>query len=110
MYAVICSTDVRGGDHQTYALQTVYADVRGTNGHTLLFEYPLDNTWTYEEAVEPLGNNQQTYAHWLDVRCFSEPINSTLPPSYFAQLHMPLGCQSVLKVSPECFQSVLNML
>jgi hypothetical protein len=34
------------GDHQTYALQTVHVDVRGTTGRTLLFEYPLDNTWT----------------------------------------------------------------
>jgi hypothetical protein len=53
MYTAICSTDVRGGDHRTYALQTVHADVCGTNGHMLLFEYPLDNTWTYEKAVEP---------------------------------------------------------
>jgi hypothetical protein len=33
-----------GGDHWTYALQTVQVDVRGTTKRTLLFEYPLDNT------------------------------------------------------------------
>jgi hypothetical protein len=32
------------GDHQTYALQTVQANVRGTTRCTLLFEYPLVNT------------------------------------------------------------------
>jgi hypothetical protein len=74
-----------GGDHQTYALQTVQADVCGTTGRTLLFEYPLDNTWTYEVAIEPLGKNHRTYAPWLDIHCFSVPINKALPPSYFSQ-------------------------
>jgi hypothetical protein len=46
------------------------ADVRGTTGRTLLFEYPLDNTWTYETTFEPLGKNHRTYAPWSDVRCF----------------------------------------
>jgi hypothetical protein len=32
------------GDHQTYALQTVQADVHETTRRTLLFEYPLFNT------------------------------------------------------------------
>jgi hypothetical protein len=41
-------------DHRTYALQTVHADVHGTTRRTLLFKYPLDNTWTYEVAIEPL--------------------------------------------------------
>jgi hypothetical protein len=54
MYAAVCSADVRGGGtigrtlcklyKQTYALQTVQADVRGTIGRMLLFEYPLGNT------------------------------------------------------------------
>jgi hypothetical protein len=43
MYAAVCSADVRG-DHRTYALQTVQADVHGTIGRTLLFECPVDNT------------------------------------------------------------------
>jgi hypothetical protein len=44
-----------------YALQTVQANVRETTGRTLLFEYPLDNTWLYEAAIEPLGKNHRTY-------------------------------------------------
>jgi hypothetical protein len=93
-----------------YVLQTVQVDVLGTTGHMLLFEYPLVNTWTFEKAIESLDKNHRTYAPWPDVRCFSGPINSTLPPSYFAQLHMPPGYLSVPKVSPECFQSVLSVL
>jgi hypothetical protein len=50
------------GDHRTYALQTVLVDVRGTTGRTLIFEYPLDNTWTYETFFGPLCKNQWTYA------------------------------------------------
>jgi hypothetical protein len=49
-------------DHQTYALQIVPVDVRGTTEHTLLFEYPLDNTWTYETPSGPMCKNQRTYA------------------------------------------------
>jgi hypothetical protein len=37
-------------DHWTYALQTVQVDVRGTTRRTLLLEYLLVNTWTYEVA------------------------------------------------------------
>jgi hypothetical protein len=59
-----------GGDHRTYALQTVQVDVRGIIGRMLLFEYPLDNTWTYKAAIEPLGKNHRTYAPWLNVRYF----------------------------------------
>jgi hypothetical protein len=51
-----------------YALQTIHVDVRGTTGRMLLFEYPMDNTWTYEAAIELLGKNHQTYAPWSDVR------------------------------------------
>jgi hypothetical protein len=50
------------GDHRTYALQTVLADVRGTTGRTLLFEYPLDNTWTYETPSRPMYKDHRTYA------------------------------------------------
>jgi hypothetical protein len=39
-----------------YTLQTVQADVRETTGRTLLFEYLMDNTWTYEATIEPLGS------------------------------------------------------
>jgi hypothetical protein len=74
------------GDHRTYALQTIQADVRGIIGCMLLLEYPLDNTWTYEAAIEPLGKNNQTYTPWLDVHCFSGPINSTLPCLCFSQI------------------------
>jgi hypothetical protein len=59
-----------GGDHRTYALQTVDADVRRNTGRTLLFEYPLDNTWTYEATIEPLGKNHRTYAPRPDVHYF----------------------------------------
>jgi hypothetical protein len=34
----------------------------GVTGRTLLFEYPLVNTWMYDVAMEPLGKDQQTYA------------------------------------------------
>jgi hypothetical protein len=57
-----------GGDHRMYALQTIHVDVHGTTGRMLLFEYPMDNTWTYEAAIELLGKNHQTYAPWSDVR------------------------------------------
>jgi hypothetical protein len=88
------------GDHQTY--RGGPPDVRSakcTGGRTLLFEYPLDNTWTYEAAIEPLGENHRTYALWPDVRCFSRPINSTLPPSCFSPF-------SYAPRLPECYQSV----
>jgi hypothetical protein len=88
-----------GGDHRTYALQTVQADVCGTTRRTLLFEYPLDNTWMYEAAIEPLGKSHWTYAPWPDVCCFSGLINSTLPSSYFSPF-------SYVPRLPECFQSV----
>jgi hypothetical protein len=45
-----------------YTLQIVQADVRRTTGRTLLFEYSLVNTWTYEAAFGPLGENHRTYA------------------------------------------------
>jgi hypothetical protein len=91
-----------GGDHRTYALQTVQTDIRGTTEHTLLFEYPLDNTWTYEAAIEPLGKNHRTYTPWPNVRCFSGPINRALPPLYFSQF------QNTPRL-PECFQSVFKL-
>jgi hypothetical protein len=91
-----------GGDHRTYALQTVQADVHGTIGRTLLFECPVDNTWTYEAAIEPLGKNHQTYAPWPDVRYFSGPINRALPPSYFSQF------QNAPRL-PKCFQSISKL-
>jgi hypothetical protein len=86
-----------------YALQTVQADVHGTTRRTLLFEYPLDNTWTYEATIEPLGKNHPMYAPWLDVHCFSGPINSTLPPSCYS--HFPYAPR-LPKCSLECFPSV----
>jgi hypothetical protein len=58
------------GDHLTYALQTIQVDVHKTTERTLLFEYPLNNTWTYEVLIEPLGKNHQTYAPSPDVHCF----------------------------------------
>jgi hypothetical protein len=92
----------RSGKHMLLSVVRMYeggpSDVRSVNCTrecTLLFEYPLDNIWTYEVAIEPLDKNHWTYAPWLDVRCFSGPINSTLPPSCFSQFRMPLGCQSV---------------
>jgi hypothetical protein len=51
-----------GGDHRMYSLQTIHVDIHGTTRHTLLFRYPLDNTWTYNVAIEPLGKNHQTFA------------------------------------------------
>jgi hypothetical protein len=45
-----------------YALQTILADVRGTTGRTLLFEYPLDNTWMYETPSGPMCKDHRTYA------------------------------------------------
>jgi hypothetical protein len=93
------------GDNRTYALQTVQVDIHGTTECTLLFEYPLDNTWTYEAAIEPLGKNHLTYALWPDVRCFSGPINSTLPPSYFAQLQHPQAA----RVFPKCFECAVSL-
>jgi hypothetical protein len=83
-----------------YALQTVQADVLGTTGCTLLFKYPLDNTWTYKTAIEPLGKNHRMCTPWPDVHCFSGPINSTLPPSYFSPF-------SYAPRLPECFQPLL---
>jgi hypothetical protein len=50
------------GDHRTYALQTVLADIRGTTGHTLLFEYSLDNTWMYETPSGPMYKDHRAYA------------------------------------------------
>jgi hypothetical protein len=96
-YATVCSADVRG-DHRTYALQIVQADVRGTTGHMLLFEYFLVNTCTYETVIEPLGKNHQMYAPWPDVRCFFGPINITLPFFIFHKFQMSPGYQSVFKV------------
>jgi hypothetical protein len=72
------------GDYRTYALQTVQVDVRETTGHTLLFEYLLDNTWMYEVAIEPLDKNHRTYAPWPNIRCFSRLINRPLPLSCFS--------------------------
>jgi hypothetical protein len=80
-----------------YALQTILADVRGTTKRMLLFEYPLDNTWTYETAFEP-----------LDVRLLagrpllSRPINRALPP------HISHSFQNVPRL-PKCFQSVSKL-
>jgi hypothetical protein len=37
-------------------------DVRGTIGRTLLFEYPLGNTWTYETPFGPMCTDHRTYA------------------------------------------------
>jgi hypothetical protein len=49
------------GNYQTYTLQTVLADVRGTIEHMLLFEYPLDNTWTYETPFGLMYKDHRTY-------------------------------------------------
>jgi hypothetical protein len=93
-------------DHRTYALQTVQADVRGTTGCTLLFEYPLVNTWTYEAVIELLGKNHRTYAPWSDVRCFYGPINTLYPLHVLHKFQTPPGCQSVPRVFPKCFECV----
>jgi hypothetical protein len=45
-----------------YTLQIIAADVCGTTGRTLLFEYPLDNTWTYEIPFRPMYKDHRTYA------------------------------------------------
>jgi hypothetical protein len=37
-------------------------DVRGTTGHTILFEYPLGNTWTYETPFKPMCTEHRMYA------------------------------------------------
>jgi hypothetical protein len=55
-------TSGRTWDHWTYTLQTVLVDVYGTTGRTLLFEYPLDNTWTYETPYGPMYKDHWTYA------------------------------------------------
>jgi hypothetical protein len=34
----------------------------GTIRRTLLFEYSLDNTWTYKTPSEPMYKNQRMYA------------------------------------------------
>jgi hypothetical protein len=49
-----------------YALQTLPADVHGTTGRTLLFEYPLGNTWTYETLCGLLCKNHRTYARVVE--------------------------------------------
>jgi hypothetical protein len=49
------------GDYQTYALQIVPSNVYGTTGRTLLFGYPLNNTWAYETPFGPLCKNHRTY-------------------------------------------------
>jgi hypothetical protein len=90
-----------------YALQTVQADIRGTTGRMLLFEYPLVNTWTYEVAKEPLGKNHWTYTPWPNVRCFSRPINTTLPLFILHKFQMSPSCQSVPRVFSKCFECVL---
>jgi hypothetical protein len=63
MYVAVCSADVHGEDHWTYALQIILTDIHGTTGRTLLFEYPLDNTWMYETLFGPLCKN-----HWMYVK------------------------------------------
>jgi hypothetical protein len=86
-----------------YALQTVHADIRGTTGRMLLFEYSLDNTWTYKVVIKQLGKNHWTYAPWLNVRCFSRPINNTLPLTHSHHF------QNTSR-QPKCFQSVSKCL
>jgi hypothetical protein len=78
------------GDHWTYALQTIHVDVRGTTERMLLFEYPLVNTWTYEAAFRPLGEDHRTYTplakHPLLCQgsCWQpSPINTPYPSSFF---------------------------
>jgi hypothetical protein len=77
-----------------YALQIVQEDVCGTTRRTLIFEYPLDNTWTYKAAIEPLGKNHRMSAIF-------GPINSTLPPSCYS--HFPYAPRL-----PKCSQSVFE--
>jgi hypothetical protein len=97
--ATVYSADVREGGPPDVRFANRTGRLRGTTGRTLLFEYPLDNTWTYETAIEPLGKNHRTYAPWLDIRYFSGPINRALPPSYFSQF------QNAPRL-PECFQAL----
>jgi hypothetical protein len=44
-------------------------DVRGTTGRTLLFEYPLGNTWMYETPFGPMCTDHQMYP-----RVFGHPL------------------------------------
>jgi hypothetical protein len=83
-----------------YALQTVQVDVRGTTRHTLLFEYPLVNTWTYEVAFGLLGKNHQTYVPLAGRPLLCQgswwqppPINTPYPSSFLIVFQMHLGCQ-----------------
>jgi hypothetical protein len=92
-----------------YALQTVLADVQGTTRHTLLFEYPLDNTCTYEIAFEPLGQEPADVHPLAGRLLLSGPINRALPPrishSFQNAPSLPKCFQSVSKLS-ECLVSV----
>jgi hypothetical protein len=48
-------------DHWMYDLQTIMADVRGTIGRMLVFEYLLGNTWTYETSSGPMCKDHLTF-------------------------------------------------
>jgi hypothetical protein len=87
-----------GGDHRTYALQTVQVDIRGTTKHTLLFEYSLVNTWTYEVAFGPLGKNHRTYAPLAGRPLFFGPINTPYPLRVLHKFQTPLDYLSVSRV------------
>jgi hypothetical protein len=49
------------GDHRTYAMQTVKRMYVGPMGVRYFFEYPLDNTWTYETPSGPMYKEYRTY-------------------------------------------------
>jgi hypothetical protein len=66
------------GDHWAYALQTILADVHGTTGRTLLFEYPLDNTWTYETPSGPMYKDHRTYARVVECSLLCQRVGGEL--------------------------------
>jgi hypothetical protein len=102
MYVTVCSVDVRGGDHWMYALQAVQADIRGTTGHMLLFEYILVNTWMFKAVFGPLGKNHQTYAPLVGHPLLSGPINTPYPFMFCISYRRP----QTARVFPKCFESV----
>jgi hypothetical protein len=79
----------------------------GVIGHTLLFEYPLVNTWMDEVTTEPLDKNNRTYTPWSDICCSSGPINTTVPLFILHKFQMPPSYQSIPRVFSKCFECVL---
>jgi hypothetical protein len=87
MYTSVYSMDVYE-DHRTYALKTVQADVHGTTRRTLLFEYPLVNTWTYKAALDRWAKTTECTPLWSDVCYFARGVVGSplllIPPTPFS--------------------------